>query len=210
MLYVALAAVGIGVTLGLARRRNEGVSGPPPPASSVPVPPDRAAYPVDRSDSEARQRVSAGLVELAERFGIIPVEADGAGIDPSQVMVMIADRLRYRGRVLSPDELARLARDPSLDRALALRWHDHMRRFLADRPLPPHFAAGPLRWQLDTLAWSFHLDDDRGAPRRSSAEVPHALAEALAVDLPVRPTPLATRYPALADYAAFLGRLPRR
>ena len=76
--------------------------------------------------------------------------------------------------------------------------------------MPGDFARGPLRWQLATLCWSFHLDDDPTAPRRSPAEIPHALADALAVDLPVRATPLSARYPALAGYVEFLGRLPRR
>jgi Raf kinase inhibitor-like YbhB/YbcL family protein len=40
-----------------------------------------------------------------------------------------------------------------------------VRRFTDDRALPKGFARGPLRWQLDTLAWSFHLDDDPDAPR---------------------------------------------
>ena len=78
----------------------------------------------------------------------------------------------------------------------------------------PHVAGklpdGPLRWQLDTLAWSFHLDDEPAARRRSPAEIPHALADALAVDVSLRETPLVASHPALAAYREFLGRLPRR
>ena len=129
-------------------------------------------------------------------------------------MVLLARTLRYRGPFLSADERAELEdeRGPGSDheRSLALRWHAHIRQFADDRPLPGDFARGPLRWQLATLCWSFHLDDDPTAPRRSPAEIPHALADALAVDLPVRATPLSARYPALAGYVEFLGRLPRR
>jgi hypothetical protein len=80
-------------------------------------------------------------------------------------------------------------------------------RFRADRPLPQDFAVGPLRWQLRTLAWSFHVTPDE---RTSLGELPHALADALAVEGSIRPGALGARYPALNSYARFLSRLPRR
>jgi hypothetical protein len=128
-------------------------------------------------------------------------------------MVLLAGRLRYRGPLLSPAERASLAVAPRSDRdsALALRWHGQMHRFAPDRPLPADFARGPLEWQLDTFAWSFHLDPhDLSDGRRSSSEVVHALGEALATDLPLAPCRLSERYPALGGYRDFLRRLPRR
>ena len=158
--------------------------------------------------------MAEALRDMAERFGVISADAAARDADPTALMVLLARKLRYRGPFLSADERARLedGRGPGSDheRSLALRWHAHIRRFADDRPLPADFARGPLRWQLATLCWSFHLDDDPTAPRRSPAEIPHALADALAVDLPVRATPLSARYPALAGYVEFLGRLPRR
>src|SRR5205085_399729 len=100
--------------------------------------------------------------------------------DPTRLMVLLAEELRYRGPMLSDAELARLASLPDREGALALRWHDRIGRFAVDRPLPADFAHGPLRWQLDTLAWSFHLDGDRdpAGGRRSLAEIPHVLGAA--------------------------------
>jgi hypothetical protein len=85
--------------------------------------------------------------------------------------------------------------------------HAQVLSFAAGRPLPSDFKRGPLRWQLDTLAWSFYHQADR---RQSPAEVPLALANALAVEGTVRPSRLAARYPALGSYAQFLAHLPRR
>src|SRR5262249_12814824 len=99
------------------------------------------------------------------------------------------------------------------DAALALRWDAQARRFAADRPLPADFRRRSLRGQLGVLAWSFHCDDTKSGPsppRRSASEGAHALAAALAVDVPLRSAPLTERYPALASYLGFLGRLPRR
>ena len=149
--------------------------------------------------------MTEGLADLAERFGVVAV--GDPQTDPTALMVLLAERLRYRGPFLTADELRRLAAEPEPDRNRARTLDDQARRFAADRPLPAVFARGPLRWQLDTLAWSFHLEPD---PRLSAAEVPHALANVLAVEGPARPSPLAQRYPALASYAQFLGPLPRR
>ena len=123
--------------------------------------------------------------------------------------------LRYRGPLLSVPERAQLARDSDHDAALALRWDARVRKFLDDRPLPPGFRTGPIRRQIETLAWSFHAenevrDAEGTAPKRSAAEVVQALTETLSVDLPLRTTSLTHRFPALADYLVFLNRLPRR
>ena len=128
------------------------------------------------------------------------------GDDPARLMVLLADRLRYRGPLLSAADRDRLASEPEADRLRVLAWDAHLRHFLPDRPLPRDFPRGPLRWQLDALAWSFHLPPSRSP----TAEIADALADAFAVAGPVRPGPLAARYPALEGYARFLGRLPRR
>lgn len=149
--------------------------------------------------SEERTRIIAGLEALADRL-----EIDGP-TDPGQRMARIADRFHYRGERLTPAEVARLATDPDPDRDRALAWHDRIARtFANDRPLPADFLFLPLVAQLDRLAWSFHL-----APIPSPAAVPEALRRALSREGPIRPTPLAARYPPLSDYARFLGKLPR-
>jgi hypothetical protein len=158
--------------------------------------------------------VTEALVDLAERFGVIRAGTSPPETDPTALMILLDDRLRYRGPLLSADELAQLggkhgdSRDR--DRARAIQWHDRVRRFVPDRPLPDGFARGPMRWQLDTLAWSFHLDDDSASRGRSPAEIPQALGESLDLDLPLQMTPLVKDHPALASYVEFLSRLPRR
>jgi hypothetical protein len=197
----------------------------PAPASPAPVPsiasltepesppPNRAAYRDEQAEPEQSRQVAEALLALAERFGVSAAEAGSGQDEPSALMVLLADRLRYRGPLLSAAERASLAVAPRSDRdsALALRWHARIRRFAADRPLPGDFAHGPLGWQLATLAWSFHLDpDEPSGARRSPSEVVHALGEALANDLPLAPCRLSERHRALATYRDFLGRLPRR
>lgn len=185
-----------------------GETGPVPPTaarapadSNEPAPsPPRGSAPIDPDE---RDRIVEGLLDLAARFG---VEADPAA-EPAALMAAISGRLRYRGRWLTDDELAELRRDPSPEAARALAWHAHLRHFAADRPLPPDFAAGPLPWQLAALSWSFRVEPH---PNLTLAEVPFALADALAMGSPVRPSPLAASHPALAEYARFLARLPRR
>jgi hypothetical protein len=109
--------------------------------------------------------------------------------------------------MLTARERSALERAPGRDAAAALAWDSLISHFVADRPLPEDFREGPLRWQLAALAWSFHHRDD---PRRSPAEVAHALGEALAIDVAVRPLDLEDRHPALTAYREFLARLPRR
>lgn len=207
-IFLALAVIVTAVSFGLTLRHSRGRTGPAPVVASPPTtPPDRSHYRDESSDPDERRRVSEALTEAAERFGLT-VPDDRA--DPSALMALWARELRYDGPRLSADERGRLSHTAGRDAALALRWDEHVRRFLADRPLPEGFARGPLRWQLDTLIWSYHLDGAATAPGRSAPEVVHALADGLAVDLPVHASPLARDYPALAGYTAFLGRLPRR
>ena len=114
-------------------------------------------------------------------FEVSVAEAGVEQDDPAAIMALLSGRLRYHGPLLSTAERASLAAASRSDResALALRWHARIRRFAADRPLPGDFVRGPLGWQLDTFAWSFHLDpNDSSGGRRSSSEVVHALGEA--------------------------------
>jgi len=115
--------------------------------------------------------------------------------------------VRYRGPILSDAEIAAISRGAGVGRSRALEWDRLIRRFLPDRPLPTDFSSGPLRWQIDTLAWSFRLDPDMTL---TSAEALDALSEALTLDEPVRPNPLESTYPAIREYATFLERIPVR
>jgi hypothetical protein len=217
-----LAVIGAAVVLGAAALglalRGEGdkervVASPSAVAVPPPVPPPRGD---DLRDAPGEElRVADVLATLADRFGVVGVEPNGYDPDPAGMMERVARGLRYPGPFLSDAERDRLRADPGRDAALALRWDALIRRFAADRPLPADFRARPLRGQLAALAWSFHNEDvlgpvEPGGPRRASSEVVQALGESLAVDFPLRPTPLAGRYPALGRYLAFLGRLPRR
>jgi hypothetical protein len=186
---------------------------PPSPAARLP---DRSAFPAVAGDNAPaeRRRVVEVLVDLADRCGVPLPSAR----DPAALMEALARDLHYGGPFLSDAELRQLDTTGAADREadLARSWHAAVLRFAPDRPLPPPaaFRAGPLRWQLAVLAWSFHVDDavifpGQAGPRRSAAEVAQALAAALAVDVPVRPLALAESYPALASYRAFLARLPR-
>jgi hypothetical protein len=190
---------------------------PPPETDPGPAPPARAAFSADPEDNNpfTRRRVAEVFTDLFDRsHAPVPIEV-AVKLDPDPVDWMEAiDRgLRYQGPWLSVPDRARLANDPHRDSALALGWDARVRRFADDRPLPADFHNGPLRWQLATLAWSFHVEgvvSGPNGPRRSALETAQALAEALTSDFPLWPTPLAERYPALDSYRAFLGRLPRR
>jgi hypothetical protein len=192
----ALTIAGLAVifALGLAwdgRRRT-------PPAPETP-----ATRPIDPEPTigpEERARIVHDLEDLADRLEI------GGSNDPGDLMARISDRFHYRGPTLKPPEVARLAAEGDPDRDRALAWHERITRtFADDRPLPEDFAKLPLDQQLDRVAWSFHL-----APSSRPETIPAALLEALVREGPIRPTPLAARYPPLSDYARFLGKLPRR
>ncbi len=198
--WTLMAAVGLAVVVavGLAWREAGGprkLDSPGDPATA----PDPAGPPVG---PEERARVLAGLEDLADQFEAFEIGRWG---DPAELMARISDRLHYRGPTLSAADLARLAADPDPDRDRALAWHDRIRAFADDCPLPGDFPRIPLRRQLAEFARSFHL-----TPPARVEVIPAAMAAALAREGPIRPTPLAARYPALSDYARFLGRLPRR
>jgi hypothetical protein len=194
---LAVSVVAGLVAAGLAWRGIDGSKGSRIPTHETPgsVDPEPPVGP------EERARIVDGLEAMADRFEAFEIGRWG---DPSELMARISDRLRYRGATLLEADRDRLAADPDPDRDRALAWHDRIKAFANDRPLPGDFARLPLRRQLDEFARSFHLDP----PPRSDA-IPEFVAEALSRDGPIRPTPLASRYPALSDYARFLGRLPR-
>jgi hypothetical protein len=184
------------VAAGLAWR---GLDGWRRPRASTDSPSIHPAQPEPTIGPEARARIVDELEALADRFEI------GGSNDPGALMARISSQLHYRGPTLTPPELARLADEADPDRARALAWHDQLTRtFADDRPLPEDFARLALPRQLDRLGWSFHL-----APSTGLVAVPGALRAALSREGPIRPTPLAARYPALSDYARFLGKLPR-
>ena len=190
---VAMLAGLVGV--GLAWR-----AGDHPPSPGLPT--DlRSANPIrpEPLSPESRARIVAGLEALADRFEV------GGSNDPGDLMARISEQAHYRGPTLTPAELTRLAAEVDPDRVRALAWHERIKTtFDDDRPLPGDFARLSLARQLEQLARSFHID-----PSTSPEATPAALLEALSRAGPIRPTPLAARYPALSDYARFLGRLPR-
>ncbi len=211
---VALAGVSIATVRGLMGEDEDPI---PPLALAEPDPPPvrvkatepsaiapaRGAYRGPIEDPAEARAVEQGLASLGSR--LLDLDPDAAR-GPTAWMLAIA-AFRYEGRWLTDEELAAISASTALGRSRALADHARVRLFAADRPLPEGFASGPLRWQLDTLAWSFHLEL---APKLTAEEVPSALAEALSLDEPVSPNPLEAAYPALADYARFLGRLPQR
>ena len=177
------------------------------PARFAPDPAAVALVEQDQDSAEAplppaeAARVRAGLDELAERFA--PFEV-GPASDPTQLLTRLADALHYHGRLLTPDERDTLAQVPDPDKARALGWHDQIQRFRDDQPWPGNFATLPLPRQLAAVARSFHLD-----PTLPAGSIPDALIDALARPGLVQATPLAARFPALSEYARFLGKLPR-
>jgi hypothetical protein len=194
-------AIAVGVLVGLVGVGLAWRAPDHPPSSEPPTDP-RSATPIEPGPTlgpETRARIVAGLEALADRFEV------GGSNDPGALMARISAQVHYRGPTLTPAELARLATESDPDRDRALGWHERIKTtFAEDRPLPDDFARLPLARQLDRLAWSFHLD-----PSTGPEATPGALLEALSREGPVRPTPLAARYPALSDYARFLGKLPR-
>jgi hypothetical protein len=179
----------------------------PTPRLAIPEPPNPAGYRDEPIDPDLRSRVVADLVEMAERFGAVDPGELADVADPVGVMTRISERIRYRGPVLSPEGLDALRSGTAPGRARALAWDAHVRLFVPDRPLPSGFSRGPLRWQLDTLAWSFHMEPDPGL---ATVEVPHALAHALAFEGSESANPLEARFPVLGDYRRFLAGLPAR
>jgi hypothetical protein len=189
------------------RKPQPAAQAPPSPNARPREPaPDRSRYRDNELAPEERAQVVEGLIELSDRFSSVSGGGRASDTDPTILMRRFSERVRYLGPVLSEDELAHLHQEP--DAAQALSWHEIVSRFVPDRPLPGDFDHGPLVWQLDMLAWSYHLPPDLA---RRPAEVPHALADALALDSHGRSfSPGASNYPAVNSYALFLARLPRR
>ena len=203
---VAMALRGTDSDLAIESVLSPSKTNAKPAANEIPP-----TTPSASEDPAGHRRAAEAIAGLADRFDL----DDGISRDPADLMERFSRVLRYRGPFLSETELKELAKDAGHDAALALRWDTQIRKFRDDRPLPLGFSDGTIRWQIGTLAWSFHSenvakDSAETAPKRTAAEVAQALAEALATDLPLRPSPLVGRYPALADYLTFLNRLPRR
>ncbi len=201
---LALAAVAVpvvmllGIALAISIRRIDRADPAPPPGVAL------------TSDSAENRRVVEALTALADRYeSLVNISQElRTSEDPADWMEHLARDLRYRGRLLSAAELSRIANDPE---AAALRRADALiRRFAPDRPLPVDFRKRSLASQVETFAWSFHGEEShaavRAGPRPSPSEVVQALGQRLAVAGSIR-LPL---LPALADYRAFLVRLPRR
>ncbi|MDB5351381.1 MAG: hypothetical protein JWN86_2628 [Planctomycetota bacterium] len=170
----------------------------PPPASA----PDRSSYHADAVDPDERLAIERGLASLARRFAV----AESEPRDATNLIRTLAGS-RYEGPLLSEAELSAIANDPSQGRSRALAWDRLIHRFVRDRPLPPDLSSGPLRWQIDTLVWSFHLEPD---PKLTAPEAVDALADALKLDEPIQPNPLEGKYPTLIPYERFLKHLPVR
>ena len=174
-----------------------GGSGIPGSRAGPPVP----AAPEPPVGPEERARIVAGLEALADRFEAFEIGRWG---DPSEFIARFSDRVHYRGPTLSAAELAGLAAEPDPDRDRALAWHERLKAFADDRPLPGDFDRLPLRRQLAEFARSFRLDPPARADA-SPAPWPRPCRATARSGRPRWPS----RYPALSDYARFLGRLPR-
>ena len=160
-------------------------------------------------DPVERQRVVEALTVLAHRFSAL-VDFNHKikrWDDPAEAMEHLAQRV-----AVSRPVAERGGGVAAGGRGFGIA--AHRRRDPTVRPrsaaLPADFRRRSLASQVETFAWSFHGEDSRAAaragPRPSPSEVVQAVGERLAVDGPVR-LPL---LPALADYRAFLLRLPRR
>ena len=182
--------------------------------------PDRATYADRDSGPRDAPEVLASLEAFHAVFrGIVtsdhdPFTGDEVDIfsppndrDLKTVLMRRVHAWRYTGPLLTDSELAEIAKSSAEGRSRALAWDRLIRHFVADRPLPANLATGPLRWRIDTLAWSFHLEPD---PRLTPVEAVDAIADALKLDEPLAVNPLETKYPALAEYAWFLMRVPVR
>ena len=141
--------------------------------------------------------VAEGLADLADRCGIAANDLEG---DPTALMARLSDRLRYRGPLLSPGDLARIEDESERRRLAGL-----------GRPHPPLPARSPLARRLPPslpakAARHARLVVPPPPLRGTIAEAPDALADELAVEGTTR----TSTDPTLAAYARFLGLLPRR
>lgn len=155
---------------------------------------------------DERALVIEGLRDLAERGGIAQDIVTSAEVP--ELLEAITTALRYPGPWLSEQQVQELRQLDHPEARRVLEWHEHLRaHFAGARSMPPEVASAVLSSQLNLLVsnWSLQLPSELSLP-----EVPFAIAEALAPPCSTRPSPLADRYPPLADYARFLARLPKR
>ena len=221
---IGIIALGVAalVTYGIARWWNsrEAVEVEPdstlsygyrPKRNIDPTPgPDRSAYAAEVTDSEERGEILKRLHRFCRDFRVPATShiVDGnelAGDKTIPGLIVTIKRWRYTGALLNSDEIATLSRDPSPGRSRALAWDRQIRHFVEDRPTLT--GSEPLRWGIDTLSWSFHVEPD---PKLTILEAIDALADALTLDEPIQPNPLEAKYPVLGDYAKFLAKLPVR
>ena len=131
-----------------------------------------------------RESVALALRRFAADTAVFNPDKDEIDeTDPTSWMVLIADRLRYRGEFLSENDLKRIDQASGNITMKPIsgsvrEWDRRLRRFIADRPLPADFKRtdAPLRWQVAVIAWSYHLDPQlaKGAQKNT---VPAILAE---------------------------------
>lgn len=165
---------------------------------------DRSGW-VDESAFDL-ERVDRDLRLFADRFDAFDL---GPIVDRTSVLLKIDEKLHYAGPLLSEVEVQSLSARASADQepefGRVLEWH---RKILGVRQdgagLPVGFSGAPPATQLGLLARSFRL-----AQGSRADEVVALLSEKLSRSWAVRPSHLAGRFPALADYAKYLGRLPR-
>jgi hypothetical protein len=199
-------AVMAATALVVLRSRRVG----PAAEGSMPAPGTVAAVrPVVSSGDpkEERERMAEALADMASRFA--GAGASGGGGDLAFVLRGLAEGLRYDGPWLSEAEQAHLRLDGRAAASRAMEWHGHMSHFAPGRSLPEGLDRMAPAEQSEALARVFDIDTDPALP---AADRVFALADALAAPWPVRPLPpdLVREHPALADYARFLARLPRR
>ena len=186
----------LGIALAISIRRIDRADPPPPPGVAL------------TSDSAENRQVVEALTALADRYeSLVNISQDlRTSEDPADWMEHLRATCGIAGgcsaRWRCPGSRT-IPKPQRLRRADAL-----IRRFAPDRPLPVDFRKRSLASQVETFAWSFHGEEShaavRAGPRPSPSEVVQALGQRIAVAGSIR-LPL---LPALADYRAFLVRLP--
>ena len=171
--------------------------------------PDPASYAEREEGFDETAKVRDRLRALVRAARLAAIGARDAPSDRHEATALMRElhTWRYHGPLLTVRDLEAIAKSSGEGRSRALAWDRRIRGFAADRALPRGFGTGPLRWQIDTLAWSFHQEPD---PILTPSEAVDALADALKLDEPIRANPLASKYRTLGEYAKFLGTLPLR
>ena len=165
---------------------------------------------------EDRENIASALYNFAADTEVFDSKKDKIDeTDPTAWMILISDRLRYRGAFLTESELRQsdqLFGDlgtngrPSLIR----EWDRRLRFFVPDRPLPADFKRedASLRWRIAVFAWSFHLDP-RLAEGNPKETLPAILAELARPETSRASFETWKReFPALREQEKFLERLP--